>query len=46
MLNIPILPLLIIVPIVGLIFVLLSVEEDENYMQAKNLHYGLALLIF
>ena len=36
MLNIPILPLLIIVPIVGLIFVLLSVEEDENYIQAKK----------
>ena len=36
MLNIPILPLLIIIPIVGLIFVLLSVEEDENYIQAKN----------
>ena len=36
MLNIPILPLLILVPLIGLIFVLLSVEEDENSIQAKK----------
>ena len=36
MLNIPILPLLILIPLIGLIFVLLSVEEDENSIQAKK----------
>ena len=36
MLNIPILPLLILVPLVGLVFVLLSVEEDEKSLQAKK----------
>ena len=34
--NIPILPILIIIPLVGLFFVLLSPENDENAFQSKK----------
>ena len=34
--NIPILPILIIIPLVGLFFVLLSSENDENAIQSKK----------
>ncbi len=36
MINIPILPLLILVPLLGIIFILLSVEDDENFFHAKK----------
>ena len=36
MINIPILPLLILVPLIGVIFVLLSVEDDEYSFQSKK----------
>ena len=36
MLNIPILPILILIPLIGLIFVLVSVEDDNTYKQAKK----------
>ena len=34
--NIPILPILIVIPLVGLFFVLLSSENDENAIQSKK----------
>ena len=36
MLNIPVIPLLIIIPIIGIAFVLLSVEDDSFSMQSKK----------
>ena len=36
MLNIPILPILILIPLLGLIFVLVSVEDDNTFKQAKK----------
>ena len=34
--NLPILPILIIIPLIGLAFVLLSMESDEFAIQAKK----------
>ncbi|MAY89616.1 MAG: NADH-quinone oxidoreductase subunit M [Rickettsiales bacterium] len=36
MLDIAILPLLILIPLIGIVFVLLSVEDDGNSIQAKK----------
>ena len=36
MLNIPIIPLLIIIPLIGIVFVLFSVEDDPYSMQSKK----------
>ena len=36
MINLPILPILIALPLIGLIFIFLSSEEDENAEQSKK----------
>ena len=36
MLNLPILPILICIPLIGLIFILLSSENDEFALQSKR----------
>ena len=36
MLDVAILPLLILIPLIGIVFVLLSVEDDGNSIQAKK----------
>ena len=36
MINLPILPILICLPLIGLLFILLSSENDENSIQSKK----------
>ena len=36
MINLPIIPILIIIPLIGLIFVLLSMENDDFAAQSKK----------
>ena len=36
MINLPILPILIALPLIGLVFIFLSSEEDENAEQSKK----------
>ena len=36
MINLPILPILIVLPLIGLVFIFLSSEEDENAENLKN----------
>ena len=36
MINLPILPILITLPLIGLVFIFLSSEEDENAEQSKK----------
>ena len=45
MLNLPILPILICIPLIGLIFILLSSENDEFAFNQKDQHYGLLQVI-
>ena len=46
MLSIPILPLLILIPLIGVIFVLVSVEDDLNSIQAKKSALWTSLITF
>ena len=36
MLNLPILPILVSIPLIGLVFILLSSENDEFALQSKR----------